>query len=218
MFKFDPTRYRNALANCGYIHIQDGCDEEFMNKLQSLSKTIKSEDSPETFSLMPTGENQEELFKTFRVLCGVEEMTISRHHILYYRKDMLSYPHKDRKSLQYSCAIGIENTKDSSLFLWPDAPLDENSGSHWRDYVDSRGGQGIIDKEIQATEPVRISTGPGDLVFFPGSRMYHHRSNTEGVIIYYIAVNEFGIYDRTASRQERKNSGEMAPPPAQWVK
>jgi len=218
MFKFDPTKYGEVLSNSGHIYIQDGCDEQFMNKLQNLTKTIKSEDGPENFSFIPTGEDQNELFKTFRVLCGVEEMTISRHHILHYRKDMPSYPHKDRKSLQYSCAIGIENTKHSSLFLWPDAPLDENSGSHWRDYVDSKGGQGIIDKEIQATEPVKISTEPGDLVFFPTSRMYHHRSNTEGIIIYYIAVNEFGIYDRTASRQERKNPGEMTPPPVDLIK
>ena len=48
--------------------------------------------------------------------------------------------------------------------------------------------------------------------------MYHHRSNSEGVIIYYIGVNEFGIYDRTASRQERKNPGEMAPPPVDLIK
>ena len=218
MFNFDPAKYADAASDDGYVYIQGGCEEQFMNKLESLVKVIKSPNSPDTFSFKPTDEDEKELFKAFRVIYDIEEMTVSRHHILYYRNDMPSYPHKDRKSLQYSCAIGIENTKESSLFLWPNASLDENTGSHWRDYVESKGGQEIINNETEATEPVQFSTQRGDVIFFPGSRMYHHRSNTENVIIYYIAVNEYGMYDRSASRQERKHSGKLAPPPPDLIK
>jgi len=218
MFKFDPAKYTDALSKNGYAYIQDGCEEQFMDKLESFVKTIKSPNAPDTFSFKPMDEDQDELFRAFRVIYEIEEVTVSRHHVLYYRENMPSYPHKDRKSLQYSCAIGIENTNQSSLFLWPDAPLDENTGSHWRDYVESKGGQETINNEIQTTEAVELSTERGDVIFFPGSRMYHHRSNTEGVSIYYIAVNEYGIYDRTASRQERKNAGKMASPPPGLIK
>jgi len=217
MFNFDPIDYADCLREFGYLHIPGGCGENFLHKLEDFVRTIESDDPPEDFSFLPQGDDRNAILETFQMLIGNDDLTISRHHVLHYRKEMPSYPHKDRRSLEYSCAIGIRSTKDSRLLLWPSASLDENMGVHWRDYVVAVGGQAAVERAIRDSKPIEIDTVRGDVVFFPSNRMYHERTNPEGVIIYYIAVNTYGIYDRIASRQERADPGSAAPPPPQHI-
>ena len=217
MFNFDPNDHSSCLRKFDYLHIPGGCGENFLHKLEDFVKKIESNDPPETFSFLPQGDDHNAILKTFQILIGNDDLTISRHHILHYRKEMPSYPHKDRRSLEYSCAIGIRSTIDSRLLLWPSAPLNENMGAHWRDHVVAMGGQSEIERATRDNRPIEIATERGDVVFFPSSRMYHERTNPEGVMIYYIAINTYGIYDRSASRQERADPGDAAPPPPQHI-
>ena len=217
MFIFDAEKFRGRLKRDGYVYVSGGCDENFLGKLERMLHSIEAGTGPDVYSLVPEGNDKQRLFDVMAAMTGEKDFTVSRHHILFYQ-GITSYPHKDRKSLQYSCAIGLRPSRTSRLVLWPYAAQDENTGSHYRDYVEFKGGQEAIEKEVAATPPVMFDVQRGDAVFFAGSRMYHDRTSPEGIAIYYLAVNTYGLYDRAASRQERKpDNTPLAPPPARVI-
>ncbi|MBI96528.1 hypothetical protein CL656_05230 [bacterium] len=204
MFSFDSTKYLGVLKRNEYLIIRNGCTKNFLTKLDSLLSKILEGDNVKTFSLIPDQEEMEVALKVFSDLSGDKELTISRHHLMHYRPGMTSNPHKDRKSLQYGCAIGVDSPEDSKLLLWPDGNLDENTGNHYRDYIDSLGGVDKVNDLVSQTKPQEIFTGKGDLVFFPASKMFHCRKNPLGSSVYYLDVNSYGLNDREASMQERR--------------
>ena len=203
MFKFNPYDYKGVLKRNEFIYVKDAVCDSVLLELKQFLEQIKSDNPPDDFSYLPKRNYLKNLMDVYSILTESKNLTISRNHIMYYRKGMTSIPHKDRKSLQYACAIGISSTPESRLLLWPEASTDENEGNSYYEYAKVNGGQSFIDEIVSKSKPVELYTGPGDVVFFPGSRMFHGRKSPIDSSVYYIDVNTYGLNDRESSRQER---------------
>jgi len=177
-----------------------------LQHLTDLAGSIERGEGPEVYSVIPEGAQYETMVRTFEVLTGEKDFTLSRHHLLHYAPELgvKGYVHKDRRSLQYEVGIGVRTTPSSRLVLWPHAPRDENAAAHYSQYTAAKGGQAAIEAEVSQSQPVMLETRPGDVVFFLGSRMYHNRINPTNTFVYYLALNTYGLQDREASRQERR--------------
>ena len=204
MFKFSASDIKADWDENGYCYVRDGCDPTVLNQLQKRFDLICSESvSPEAYEYLPESNLLSSGIAMLRELTSSNSLTISRKNIMYYRENMNSPAHKDRKSLQYAVAIGIFNPPDSRLLLWPDANRDPNEGDHYKSYTKRIGSQEQIDSYLSNIDPVAFATDPGDVVIFPGNSMFHRRINPLGSCVYYLDFNAWGLDDRSPSMQER---------------
>lgn len=204
MFNFSAAEVQAQWHEMGYCFVRNGCDSSLLTKLiKRYELIVAGGDSPELYEFLPDSALLQYGVETLKQLTSSKHLTVSRKNIMYYRKGMHSPAHKDRKSLQYAVAIGVNNPFGSRLLLWPDANRDVNVGNHYRIYTEKMGSQEEVDAYLSTIEPVSLATNPGDVVIFPGNSMFHQRVNPLKACVYYLDFNEWGIDDRNPSMQER---------------
>jgi hypothetical protein len=147
-----------------------------------------------------------ELIGSVAALTGLPEskMTLSERHIMIYEEHAAAMPklHKDRLASQISVGIPLEVYGESRIVLLPHGARQINSleqAIYSAREIDPTAGfvswetLGLAPPEAEAgengLEVVALDAGPGDVVVFAGSSMYHGRLNAARSSMLYFKLN-----------------------------
>jgi len=206
VFGVDPKLYANRFSRNGYVYIPFALTDEMALSIMDFYRDIEAGSGPDVYRYDFTDEQLDEIRTFYGVVAGIgNELTISRNYLNIYH-EIETHPHKDRLSLAYNMGLGLLSGPNSRVMLWPEASLEENTGENYGDYVRRVGGQDKITEELSKSAPISLALDLGDVVLFPGNRMYHHRLNPAGTVIYYFSFNETGMADRGPNRFERSQA------------
>jgi hypothetical protein len=150
------------------------------------------------------------LLHSIAALTGLPEstMTLSERHIMIYDENAAAAPklHKDRFASQISVGIPLEVSDESRIVLVPHGARQINlleQAVYSTREVDptaefvSWDTLGLAPPETETAngglEVVALGAGPGDVVVFAGSSMFHGRLNAARSSMLYFKLNAVGL-------------------------
>ncbi|MAM63140.1 hypothetical protein [Maritimibacter sp. UBA3975] len=206
MFNYDPSAFRTALAEEGYVHLKGLLSDDFVRGLQDLFDAALTGGDTESAEWRISKKKRQFVFdfpsteaaETFRTgmaaLTGIPagDLTISERHIKLYEPEADPYPapHKDRAASFYSIGLPIRLSEGSSVCVFPD--LDPGPNTEERAvFLEPAEGQAPAD--LYSSDDARIlNEQVGDVIVFLGSGLYHERMKAAGTAVLYIKVNGEG--------------------------
>lgn len=204
-FTFDPSEHRDTFAEQGWVHVREGVSAPLLDELRAMLARSRAADPLKGSALK--GEKVQHLFETadldgfcaqlfdmVSAMCGTrrERMTLSERHLKVYDADADPDPpaHKDRFASLISVGLSIEVPSDSRLLLYPHVHREVNrflTTAHRA----SLGPDELPEVVLRDEEPVEIADGPGDVVVFYGSSIWHLRRRSANAALLYLKCNDF---------------------------
>lgn len=206
IFDFDPNDYSDRYAAVGWVHIPGGLNSEFLAYLQEYVHQRLRENRVEGVAIGGTKEQAlfefpeqvdfpGELFDVVASLCRLnrETMTLSERHIKAYDDDAPAEPpaHKDRFASQVSIGLSIDIPAGSRLVLYPSEHRETNPFNISAALRESLDPEQLPENLLRSARAEVIDDGPGDVVMFPGSGMWHYRWNAAAAVNLYLKLNDF---------------------------
>jgi len=120
-------------------------------------------------------------------------MTLSERHIKAYDDDAPAEPpaHKDRFASQVSIGLSIDIPAGSRLVLYPSEHRETNPFNISAALRESLDPEQLPENLLRSARAEVIDDGPGDVVMFPGSGMWHYRRNAAAAVNLYLKLNDF---------------------------
>jgi hypothetical protein len=220
VFDFDPADHREHYAEHGWVHVPGGADPEFLELLRQRGRReaealsgrgIGGKMDQELFDFPSEVDLEGHLFAVVAAVAGLRHagMTLSERHLKAYHDDVPEDPtaHKDRLSSQVSVGISIDIPQGSRLVLYPTVDRWTNPFNFSGALIPTLPEDRHPDVLLDGADAVEIEDGPGDVVLFEGSSMWHKRRRAGGAINLYMKFNDFGSDPlgedpRTEQRQE----------------
>ena len=151
MFNFAPSDYAREFAANGFVVVENGVSDQFLNYAdEQIGEWVQAGDISTSkrrlkqeflFSFSDDRNILSELVETIGQLTGLlsNDLIISERHLKIYREDAPQnpLPHKDRKGTQLAVGIPIGVSITSRLILYPFHELDENSYDSYDDFLAS---------------------------------------------------------------------------------
>jgi len=212
VFRFDPAVYRDQFVAQGWVHVRNGADEGFLERLRAECRGLARGESRPTEGEPLRGKgirgakNQYlyepsadvdlsgELRRLVTGMCGLDGrgFTVSERHIKWYDADADPEPaaHKDRLASQISIGVSIEVPPGSTLVLYPTTDVGVNPFLT-TELRDSLAQDELPEVVLRDTPGVEVEDRPGDVVIFPGSAWWHRRRRSAGTVNLYLKCNDF---------------------------
>jgi len=206
IFDFDPADYSDRYAANKWVHIPGGVDSDFLAYLQDYVQRRFRDTRVEGVAIGGTKDQAlfefpdevdfpGELFDVVASLCGLrrETMTLSERHIKAYDDDAPAEPpaHKDRVASQVSIGLSIDIPAGSKLVLYPSEHRETNPFNISAALRESLEPEHLPENLLRDGSEEVIEDGPGDVVMFPGSAMWHLRRNAASATNLYLKLNDF---------------------------
>ena len=223
LFTFDPRAFAAAFLENGYIHVEHGVSDEFLDFAQKQlahcrrtgcnelpGREIKSKKKQYLFALPDHELVLYDLMRTIGIVTDTAEteLTLSERHLMVYDNYASPLPplHKDRAASRFSVGIPLSGCSDDRIALLPQGPRGTNvldsavycsrtSDSVARSAEGWNLNDGDYPEAATDTEPIliEVSAKPGDVVIFAGSTIYHGRLNAAGSSVLYFKLSNLNL-------------------------
>lgn len=207
LFRFDPADYREHYRRHGWVHVPGGLTDELLVELRRFVHESLPKRRVEGVAI--AGKKQQglweppdgvdfpgEVFDVVADTCGLnrETMTLSERHVKAYDPDADPEPlaHKDRFASQVSMGLSIDIPAESRLVLYPSEDVSPNPLNVSAALPASLPPERHPEVLLADAEEVEVSDGPGDVIIFRGSAIWHKRRQAAGAINLYLKMNDFG--------------------------
>lgn len=205
MFCFDPADYADQFANNRYVHIKNGVSDEFLAQMkEQVAESLRGPrmqeyaigDKEQAMYSLPTDCNYlEQLFVAVGGVCGLDpaKLILSERHIKTYNADAdpNPLPHKDRVASEITVGLPVTIPPGSKFVLYPDTDLSLNPFNSSTEHKNSLTPDRSPKTVLRDQDRVALSTQPGDVVMFWGSRTWHGRINAAGTASLFLKLNSF---------------------------
>lgn len=205
MFEFDPSKYTDAFAREGYVHIKQGVTPGFYEKVvkqveENLrTKTMKEfaiGDKQQAMYEFPEGGNYpDEVCDAVARVVGIDArtMVLSERHIKAYEATAASEPlaHKDRYASEYSVGLSVHVREGSTLVLYPYDEREVNPFNTSQQLRSSLSQDRWPEPALKKARRVEIHDSARDVIIFRGHSMWHLRANPALTTMLYLKMNSF---------------------------
>jgi hypothetical protein len=128
-------------------------------------------------------------------LCGLrhDTMTLSERHIKAYDAEAPPepVPHEDRFASQASVGLSIEVPEGSHLVVYPYDETDINPYNVSAAYLTSLPAHRRPELALKGAREIVVQDKPGDVMVFPGNRLWHLRRRPARAVNLYLKVKDF---------------------------
>jgi hypothetical protein len=206
VFAFEPADYREQYVAEGYLHIEQGVDPEFLRVLREFAagrfqahlvegRAIGGRKSQSLYEFPPEVDYRRDVLDPIATLCGLrhDTMTLSERHIKAYDPEAPPepLPHKDRYASQASVGLSIEVPEGSHLVVYPYDETDLNPYNVSAAYLTSLPPHRRPEVALKSAREIVVYDKPGDVMVFPGNRLWHLRRRPARAVNLYLKVNDF---------------------------
>jgi hypothetical protein len=204
MFVFDASKYADAFAEHGYVHIPEGLPEDFHARLvkyvedsfdkKHLKDFARGDKQQAMFEFLEP-EHYDELRETVAAVCGVDvgSLTLSERHIKEYEPGADPYPlaHKDRFGSEIAVGFSIRVPEGSTLVMYPEYDVSVNPFNSTAELRSSFSPQALPDARLKDAPRIEIQDRPRDVQIFRGNAVWHLREHGAGTTVLYLKLNTY---------------------------
>ena len=205
LFDFDPSKYADAFARDGYVHIRRGITQDFYDKaMRQIEQSMKTKlmkefaigDKQQAMYEFPEGHDYvQDVCQTVGTVCGLNpgDIVLSERHVKGYDADAAPEPnaHKDRYASQISVGLSMHVREGSTLVLYPQTETDINPFNTSVQLRASLSPDRYPEPILKRGPAVEIKDQARDVIIFRGHKFWHLRRNPALTTMLYLKLNAF---------------------------